>query len=290
MALRRAGWRTLLHIHGASFDKFYKRSGRIGRAAIRSTLRLADGVIALSAYWRTYLLTIAPTARVFVIENAVNVPSSPRTQTTENPCRFVLLARMDVWKGIDDLLDACTILRRNATPFAVELAGPPGTAGDASILTQKIHARKLSQTVRYVGPVHGEEKEKLFARTDVLVIPSHHEGMPLVMLEALARGIPVLATRVGAIPAVLTDGRQGRLVEAHRPESLAAAMNDLASDPRRRLAMSHAARELAVQRFTMNRLRLDYESVYSLLMTDSSASGMSPSADARSCVPAPATA
>ena len=112
---------------------------------------------------------------------------------------------MDSWKGIDDALDACSLLQRRGIAFSLCLAGPEGTAGNAAQIQQKIGTRNLSEAVPYVGPVGGDQKARLCADSDVYLQPSHQEGMPLALLEAMAHGVPVLASAVGGIPELLDE-------------------------------------------------------------------------------------
>ncbi|MCH7886150.1 MAG: glycosyltransferase, partial [Planctomycetes bacterium] len=91
---------------------------------------------------------------------------------------------------------------------------------------------------------------------------SHHEGMPISLLEALAHGLPIIATTVGAVPEVITPNQEGLLVPPHNPDLLAAAMGDLAGDPDRRARMSVAARCSAERRFGLGRLRDDLVRLY----------------------------
>jgi len=259
---KRMGCRTILHIHGAAFDKFHADAGIVERRLIAWSLSRVDRVIALSTSWGEKLCVIAPRARVAVVENAVSIPVDDAVRDHRGPCRFLLLARMDEWKGIDDLLEAAAHLQSGGATFEIVLAGPAGSAGDAVILDKKIRARGLQKAIRYVGPVRGEDKSKLLRRADVYIQPSHYEGMPLSLLEALSYGLPVVATRVGAVPEVVTDSREGLLVPPHRPDRLASAMRTLASDEPQRQSMGRDARRLAISRFSLERFRDDLTSLY----------------------------
>jgi glycosyltransferase involved in cell wall biosynthesis len=256
------GCRVILHIHGAKFDEFFAGEPVWRQRLIAWSMARADSVIALSCGWRDKLKDMAPRARLVVVENAVAQASIRPEKRRDGTCRFVLLARMDEWKGIDDLLDACCRLRHGRAAVHVTLAGPSGTAGDAAELAGKIRARGLDQIVRYVGELRGDAKANLLGEADVYVQPSHHEGMPISVLEALAQGLPVVATHVGAIPEVITDGQEGLLVPPRRPELLAKAMKELAVSGQQRSAMSQAARSLAAERFSIERLRNDLLCVY----------------------------
>ena len=267
LVAKQHGCRVVLHIHGAAFDVFHAQAGFPGRRMIAWSLERADRVIALSDGWRDKLRAMAPKAHVVVVENAVDAPAAVTGKDDDAPCHFLLLARMDVWKGIDDLLDACATLPADGLKFEVTLAGPAGSAGDAAELDRKIRSRSLEETVRYVGEVIGEGKADLLRMADAYVQPSHHEGMPIAILEAIAHGLPIVATRVGAVPEVITHGLEGQLVSPHAPDELARAMQELAANRQRRGAMSRAARELAESRFSVSRLRDDLVAVYDDLTT-----------------------
>jgi glycosyltransferase involved in cell wall biosynthesis len=265
LTAQRSGARVILHMHGAAFDEFYSDSNAVVRQLIARSLARADAVVALSRQWGDQLRAMAPLARVHVIENAVALPPRlPRQPgaTGSEAVRFALLARMDIWKGVDDLLSACKRLRDDGVAFEVTLAGPAGTAGDERTLSATIAALGLAGVVHYVGPVQGEEKVRLLSASDVYVQPSHHEGMPISLLEALAFGLPVVATRVGAVPEVVTDGREGLLVPRQSPEELARAMRHLLDNALLRRQMSTAARNLARQRFTLTRLAGNLTALY----------------------------
>lgn len=262
---RGAGCKVALHIHGAAFDQFCRQASSWKRRLIARALCAADRVVALSQGWADQLKAFAPNANITVIENAVDIPLDAQPTIMPHPCRFLLLARMDAWKGIDDFLDACTMLRGTALAFEALLAGPPGTAGDAPILERKISERKLSDCVRYVGLVHGSAKDDLLRRADVCIQPSHHEGLPLAVLEAMAHGKSVIATRVGALPEVIEHGHHGLLVPPRCPQLLAEAMQEVAVDLALRQRMGGCARELANQRFSLTRLRDDLACLYESL-------------------------
>lgn len=260
---RRAGCRTVLHIHGASFDAFVAESNFVAHGVIKMALHQADRVVALAASWKEKIQRIAPRARVAVIENAIDIPQETACPGERGTCRIALLAKMDIWKGIDDLLAACAILRNEGSPpFELDLAGPPGSAGDADSLARSIRERGLEDVVRYRGPVRGKEKDELLRRAHAYVQPSHHEGMPLAVLEAMAYGLPVVATRVGAVPEVLVHDHDGLLVQPHQPAELAEALRRLIENHKLRTKLGANARAAAVSRFSLARFHKDLQSLY----------------------------
>jgi len=261
-----AGCRTVLHIHGAKFAQFYDGAGIVGKRLIRTSLTRPNVVVALSRSWHDTLRRIAPRAIVRTIENAVHVPDEPPTGRHAGPRRFLLLARMDIWKGVDDLLEACRILRGRGQDFELTLAGPEGSAGNADTIGARIKQLGLDASVRCVGEVRGGRKNHWLRWADVYVQPSHNEGMPIAVLEAMAHALPVIATRVGAMPEIIEPGRHGLLTPPHDPQSLAEAMGRLAAaegETCRR--MGSAARTLVRTRFSLTRLRSDLVELYDSL-------------------------
>lgn len=267
----RRGCRTVLHMHGARFGEYFADAGALEQRFVRSALSSADRVIALSRSLLAKLLEIAPAARVAVVENAVELPALRPARSPGATCRFLLLARMDEWKGIDDLLDACVLLHGRGAAFELTLAGPAGTAGDAESIDRKIHERGIDGCVRYIEAAQGEAKAALLAEADVYVQPSRHEGMPIAVLEAMAWGLPVVATRAGAMAEVIEDDVQGFLVKPCHQMALASAMGTLAFDIPRRAVMGEAARALAATRFGLTRLRDDLVLLYDEVMRGSRA-------------------
>ena len=187
-------------------------------------------------------------------------------RVTDGVCRFLLLARMDDWKGIDEAIDAARMLRLKGVPFALTLAGPEGSAGDASQLCRRITNAGVDECVRYIGPVHGDVRLRCFAEHDALLQPSRHEGMPMSMLEAMSYGMPVVATRVGAVPEMIDDGVHGLLSPPRDAAALAKTMQQMALHHDSRREMGRAALQLARTRFSLARFANDLEELYGSIL------------------------
>ncbi|MFA6108632.1 MAG: glycosyltransferase [Candidatus Latescibacterota bacterium] len=122
----------------------------------------------------------------------------------------------------------------------------------------------LGGAVAFPGIV--EDVRPWLAGLDLLVVPSRREGLGLVILEGMAMGIPVVASRVGGIPEVVVDGETGLLVEAGDPASLAAAALTLLADPERRRRMGRAGRQRAIERFSLETMSARIAEEYELLL------------------------
>ena len=166
-------------------------------------------------------------------------------------------ARLEKQKGQDVLIDALAELRGRGFEFVVALAGE-GSRRNA--LERQAVERGVRDQVRFLGRV--ADAGALFRAADVVVLPSRWEGLPLSLLEAMARARPVIATAVGGVPEVIEDGVHGRLVPPGDPRVLADALEAFHRKPElgQRLGQAAAARVRA--EFTWPRVVEAFEAVY----------------------------
>jgi glycosyltransferase involved in cell wall biosynthesis len=151
------------------------------------------------------------------------------------------LARLDPRKGIRILLDAMQHLLPDY-PDTLLLVG--GAGEDQETLVRQALALGIADRVVFVGPV--QDPYDFYRRLDVFVLPSLDEGFGLVLLEAMATGVPVIGTRVGGVPEILTHGVNGWLVEPGDPVALAAGIRTLWADPSLRRQVAEEGRRTAV--------------------------------------------
>jgi glycosyltransferase involved in cell wall biosynthesis len=149
-------------------------------------------------------------------------------RATGRPFRLAWAGRIVPDKGLDDLLAALVLLRDEGLTATLDVIGD---GPDAARLTDVAAERSLDGAVRWAGYESDHDRYfQLLREADVFVLPSRAEGVPKVVIEAMAAGLPVVASNVGAIPRLLDGGRLGRLVPANDPRSLADAVRGLADD------------------------------------------------------------
>jgi glycosyltransferase involved in cell wall biosynthesis len=164
--------------------------------------------------------------------------------------RLLFLSNLLVAKGVLVLLDACVLLTEQGVSYQLDMVGNEGNI-TAHSLNEAIEQRGLKQKVIYRGSFTGSDKDRQFAEHDVFVLPSLNECMPLVVLEAMRAGMPVIATAVGAIPDVVLDGETGLLVSPNNATQLADAIVRLARDPLLRQRMGTHGRERFLAHYTL---------------------------------------
>ncbi len=165
--------------------------------------------------------------------------------------RIVSVGRLVPKKGFDVLLRACGDLRRRGIPFELVLLGGGDLRDELLALARE---QGITDQVRMLGSrpqtdvVEQLAEAEIFALSPVVLPDGDRDGIPNVLLEAMAAGVPVVATEVSGIPEVVTDGATGRLVPPQRPDLLADALEKLLADPAERARLGAAGQRLARER------------------------------------------
>ena len=240
--------RTFLHVHGARFGEFAAELGSVRRALLAHALRGAEAVVATGPKWAAVLEAIAPGARVVAVPNGVPVPE-PVPERAGSPPVFLFLGGLGRRKGVDLLLRAVEHIMDADVPLRVVVAGPADCEDEAEFAADLVK-RGLRGRVESVGVLSASERDRRFREADAFLLPSRAEGLPVAMLEAMAAGLAVVATRVGAVEDVVRDGADGFLVPVDDVRAFADAMASLARDPARRQAMGASARRRILDGFT----------------------------------------
>ncbi len=227
------------------------------------TLRRVDAVVALNAGDVSWLASRGIVhARVLPspLPPEAFLPGDPaRARARFGDARYVLfVGRLHREKGVVDLVTALA----GVPGLEAWLAGPD--AGTGRELIRTAERLGIRDRVRVLGPVSEQEKRDLLSASEFLVLPSVYEAQGLVVGEAWAQGKAVVATRVGALPDWIEDGRTGLLVPAAKPGGLSAALAALAADPERATQMGRAGAQRA-SALRIERIAPEFEALYDSL-------------------------
>ena len=232
------------------------------RRLLRTLILQAESVVTVSEFNRRYLAELAgpvPAANGIVrIYNGVDLDRfRPATLSEASGAPLILaIGRLVEKKGFADLVEACGILRDRGVSFACQIVGAGSLRDD---LERRIAAKKLEPLLRLAGPVPGGELARRLPKAAVLAVPcrvgedGNQDGLPTVILEAMASGVPVVATRVTGIPEAVEEGRTGRLLAPGNPEALAEALEELLTNPGLRRTMGASGRKRAEELFDQRR-------------------------------------
>lgn len=235
---RLSGRPVLLHPH-CSLSKLYGRNP-LWRLFCHGVFRLSSGVLGISREWLSLGQSL-PGLKVFYRPNAIDIRpyreiALRRARPKKPAVHLLYLGYLGKDKGTYDLVEAFRSLDPGESGIVLHLVGEFLTPDDPERLDRlAAEATAPGKVCSLEKPVSGPAKLACFENADVFVFPSHDEGLPVALLEAMASGLPVAATRVGGIPDLITDGVNGLLTAPREPAALAGSLRTLIKDERLRL-------------------------------------------------------
>ncbi len=172
-----------------------------------------------------------PLERVFFCPNGIASTTLPPLEPAAGkPCQLLFLSNMMKAKGVWDLISACEVLKNRGLDFTCNFVGKWFDISESSF-SEMVKEKELENFVFSHGAQYGESKQRYMAEADIFVFPSHDEAFPLVLLEAMQYGLPVISTKIGAIPEIIDDRVNGMLVEPTDVSDLAEKIELLINNP-----------------------------------------------------------
>ncbi|HZR67719.1 MAG TPA: glycosyltransferase family 4 protein [Burkholderiales bacterium] len=250
---------VIFHLHGGGFATFYEEEcGPVRRRIVRFLLERAARIIVLSAQWRAWLASAMHNPNVVCIANPMPMHPEPAAARRRNTLLF--LGRLERAKGVFDLVDAVAALRDTHPDARLVLAGD-----DVDGLAAYAAGRGVADCVQLTGWVGPERKRALLDAAAAFVLPSYAEGLPISLLEAMAAGLPSVASEVGGIPDIIADGVNGMLVAPGDVAMLTRVLRKLLDDRMLRARLGAAARETVRLRFDADHVIGELEKIYASL-------------------------
>ena len=227
-------------------------------ATLVSKMRSAAAIVTVSDYNARFLCSLpgAPTKRVVRIYNGLPLEEFAFREPADRPRRIVAVGRLVEKKGFSVLIEACAQLRAAGAEYRCEIIGS-GDLEDS--LRAQIGAAGLEDSIELVGPLPRRAVIGRVQNASVLAAPcvtgadGNRDGLPTVVLEAMALGTPCVATNVTGLPEIVRDGHTGLLVPEGRAQPLATALECLLDDVPLRVRLAQAARRQIETRFDIGR-------------------------------------
>lgn len=245
---RWSGRPVILHVHGSDFHLFADALPPRARRLMVGEMARAARIVAIGAVWRDYLVERLglPADLVAVVHNGVPLPEPAPEPPAGAACMILSLGQLGPRKGTPELLAA--LGRLAGRPWRAVIAGD----GDVEPSRATAAGLGLAERVSIPGWVGEAEAKRLLAEADIFVLPSRTEGLPVALLEAMAAGLAVVSTPVGAIPSVVDDGADGLLVPPGSVDALTTALASLLDDAALRRRLGQAARRRIADGFTID--------------------------------------
>ena len=263
-ATKLAGGRVLLHLHAAQIVQFHNSMGPAGKMLLKWMFRSADHCVVLGEVWRKWVIDtfgVRP-SRIGIVYNGVPATLT-RSRTKPKDGRFELLfvGNLLERKGVKDLLNAFASPSLKARDIHLTLAG----GGPVDRYRDMASTLGVADRVTFTGWVSQDDARALMVDAGGLILPAYDEGLPLVILEALASRTPVICTPVGSIPEVLQDRHTALFVTPGDEAGIATAIATLIDEPQTAASLSGAGRALYDRLFTMAAFAASIGSLYATL-------------------------
>lgn len=245
--MRVAAVPRIYHLHGGTAR--VRSAARWRRALYRWAFEDA-WVIHLAARLAAELGDVVPRDRLLVVPNGVAVRAT-RTRTRQPGIpRLLYFSNLTETKGPLVLIEALGLMRARGIAFDATFAGAVHDPAFLARCHTALRRHRLEPHVRYIGPAYGDDKARLFEEHDVFVLPTCNDAFPLVALEAMQAGLPIVTTRVGALPDIVVDGETGLLVPPGDPRALADRLALLIDDVDLQRRMGARGRARCLQEYT----------------------------------------
>ncbi len=255
LAARRRRIPVVVHLHGAAFGEFYRRANPLVRAMTRFCLAGTRKVIVLGESLRGVFEGLVDPERVVVVPNGIpDLPPVAGGERQATGPHIVYISNLSIGKGYTDLVEAAYEVLKMHPSARFTLAGEWARFSESGPIVEGLARLGVADRVSIGASVVGLRKHELLRSADVFVFPPRQlEGQPVVLLEAMSHGLPVITTPRGGIPDTVVEGKTAVLVPPGDPKALAEAISSLIDDPVRRRTMGSAGRSLYEERFKADR-------------------------------------
>ena len=239
-----------------------------GKGIRQASAKLFDRLLYKWFFRRTHIIQLSPLLfddikmvarreQVYFLPNGIKSEFCDYTTNTkavlkEDVLNFLFLSNMVVTKGPLVLLDACAILKKNGCKFRVNFVGAETPDVSALRFGSLIDSYGLKGYVSYCGPKYGKEKTEILDASDILILPTSNDCFPIIIIEAMEHGLPVISTYEGAIPEIVIHNKTGLLVEQENVQALADIMEKLINEPDRCINFGLKARERFLEFYTLD--------------------------------------
>jgi glycosyltransferase involved in cell wall biosynthesis len=229
--------RPVLFRIGGAFDLFHGEASNVERRLISAVLRLPDVVIAQSRFASDYIRSAGRTGEIVLVPNWMHeiASSAPRPLATRPTCLFIA-GQEARRKGIEEVLGAVEQLKARGCNVEFQMVAVP------PFLEKRIADSGIGGAIRMQGPAEHRQLLALMQRCEIFLLPSHGEGFPNSLVEAMAAGMACIATPVGAVPEMGADGGIF-IVPVGDASALANAISELVASPDLRDRLGTRARQ-----------------------------------------------
>jgi len=253
---------TVVQMVDGNFPVFYERLPRAMRWFASMLIKNIDILAAQSDQWRIFYEKIFPHATVKIVSPGIDTDFFIPSQISKmnDPVKLIYIGWLIEAKGIYDLLNAVHIIKQKGLSLKLKLIGPD--FGNKKIIYDVARHLDIENMIDISEPITSREMIlKAYQSADIFVFPSHFEGFPYALMEAISCGLPCIGTRVGGIPDILENGYCGLLIDEKSPVQLAESICTLLENEAYRDTLGMRARVRAVSEYSLIKSFNDFRTV-----------------------------
>lgn len=214
--------KIVIHQHGGDFEGYYRGLSDKGKERVREVLAMGDAFLVLAPFWKEFFGGLIDKDKITVFPDSIRIPEKEEKRYGQH--KLLFLGRICKAKGVGELLSVVPVLKEKYPDIKLYLGG----IFEEKELEDKV--RELSDCVKWLGWIAGDEKKKHLKECDIFVLPSYFEGQSVSILEAMAYSCAVVASNTGGIPQMIINGETGILTEPRSEEALKEGLNKVLSD------------------------------------------------------------
>jgi len=253
--------KIILHLHSSKFDDFFIDSGGLKKKIIEFFLKKSHAIVLLCKDWKEKIDKRYSLINTVVINNPTPLDIRQIKINTEesnsNFIKILFLGFLIKTKGIYDLIEIADRLNKSSFAHKIIICGK---GEEERKFLKKIKDRNLSN-IEYLGWVLGKRKLDLLKNSDIFLLPSYKEGMPMVILEALTFGLPIISTKIAGLPDMVIDGENGYLLNPGDIDGFVEKIKILILHPGLRKDFGSRSR-IIVQKFAREKIAEDWNKLY----------------------------
>lgn len=262
------GCKTIGHLHGGNFPRFWDSISRLRKKNALRLFKRVDDIVVLSECWQDFVKREISPRHISVVHNVIdkNFEENVLQTACARDGNMLFVGDLGKNKGVYDIIKAIHKIRKSLR-VKLELVGPEGKKNDLEKIQTLVEKYELDGYIEIRGPLYDADKIEAFNKASLFLLPSYAENFPLVILEAACAGLPIITTRVGAIPEFFEDERSVRFVEPGNIEQIAEAIIELLSNEKMRDALGKEARRVFVDKLARERILQSLDDCYQKVLT-----------------------
>jgi glycosyltransferase involved in cell wall biosynthesis len=256
----------VLQLHANNYDTYFRAQPDWGKTLIRRAFLSANRIVVLGSLWRDVVIREigADPVKVLIVRNGAPDPGVPAALPWPACPLILFLGDLQAWKGLGELIEALGSEELRDRPWRLICAG----RGRRALYQAAAEAAGIADRVTFTGWLPRDDVQRLLLEASILALPSHMEGLSVTLVEALAHGIPVVATLVGAHRDILRDRENAVVVTPQSSTSLARGLLALLTDREFAESVGRGGRKLFIEYLEIGQMEKQFHGVYEALLQD----------------------